>query len=263
VDGLLVLRADHAGLAPLLRIERPGVRPVQVLLLSEAQSGALSVLDFAGRKRLLISDNEVWTGPDGLHLRSTDHARFRFAVYPALARSPRSTVALGAEAGDGLFQEFALHGPEIEASVLARPLRAALPAPVVKTGGQAGGALQPPPEAWGAAAAWALELHAPPLQGDLDDLLLETDFAGDIGRLFAGSQLVDDWYYFGQPWQLGLKGLSAELRRQPLQLSVLPLRADAPIYLPPGVRPEFAGQAQLAAVRSVRLRPVYQAVVRP
>jgi hypothetical protein len=39
---------------------------------------------------------------------------------------------------------------------------------------------------------------------------------------------------------------------------VLPLRADAPIYLPREHRPDFGGQAQVAALRGVKVVPVYQ-----
>jgi len=44
---------------------------------------------------------------------------------------------------------------------------------------------------------------------------------------------------------------------------VLPLRADAPIYLPKEARPDFGGKAQLAQLRGVTITPVYKLSVRP
>jgi hypothetical protein len=44
---------------------------------------------------------------------------------------------------------------------------------------------------------------------------------------------------------------------------VLPLRADAPLYLPREQRPDFAGQPQIAALRAVRLLAVYRLSLKP
>jgi hypothetical protein len=41
-------------------------------------------------------------------------------------------------------------------------------------------------------------------------------------------------------------------------LTVLPLRADAPIYLPREHRPDFGGKPQLAELKGVKVVPVYR-----
>jgi hypothetical protein len=92
---------------------------------------------------------------------------------------------------------------------------------------------------------------------DVDSLLLDVDFTGDVARLFDGTRLVDDWYYNGQRWQFDLGNLPST-RRGPLTLTVLPLRADAPIYLPREHRPDFAGKPQLAELKAVKVVPVYR-----
>lgn len=69
--------------------------------------------------------------------------------------------------------------------------------------------------------------------------------------------MVDDWFYNGQRWQFGLRDLPARAKG-PLTLTVLPLRADAPIYLPREHRPDFGGQPQLAGLRGVKVVPVYR-----
>lgn len=49
-----------------------------------------------------------------------------------------------------------------------------------------------------------------------------------------------------------------------LQLSVLPLRADAPIYIDAAHRPNFdAGQRQVAALRDARLLAVRRVGIQP
>ena len=65
--------------------------------------------------------------------------------------------------------------------------------------------------------------------------------------------MLDDWYFNGQHWQWRL-----DKTPSPLTLSVLPLRADAPVYIDRAHRPDFKGQAQVAALRSVRVIPIYR-----
>ena len=49
-----------------------------------------------------------------------------------------------------------------------------------------------------------------------------------------------------------------------LSLSVLPLRADAPIYIDAAHRPKFAdGQSQVAELRGARLLPVRRVAITP
>jgi hypothetical protein len=45
-------------------------------------------------------------------------------------------------------------------------------------------------------------------------------------------------------------------------VSVLPLRADAPIYLPKEARPDFKGRPQVAELRGVTVTPVYLLALR-
>ncbi|MFN4116526.1 MAG: glycoside hydrolase family 35, partial [Inhella sp.] len=130
-------------------------------------------------------------------------------------------------------------------------------------GGHANAAMQPIPEAWRAAAAWTLTLPKLPLGGGVDDWLLQIDAVADMGRLFAGTRMLDDWYVNGQAWEIGVKGLGSELKSGPLRLSLLPLRADAPIYWPREHKPDFGGKPQIADLRAARLIPVYRARVHP
>ena len=122
--------------------------------------------------------------------------------------------------------------------------------------------MQPIPEAFGAAAGWSLQLPAK-LPASVDDVLLEVDFIGDIGRLFDGTRLLDDWYFNGQRWQIGLRQFSLKPGAR-LDLSVLPLRADAPIYIDAAHRPAFAsGQGQVAELRGARLLPIRRVSIAP
>lgn len=262
-DGQIVLADMQPGTTPVISIKRPGSRPVRILLLDEQQSRTLTVAEFAGRKRLLLSTQQVWEEPGGLALRSVGNPDFHLAMYPALTSAPQGSLPVRASPHDGIFQVYSMQAQPYAADAGPELLRAAQAVPPIAKGGQANGALQPVPEAWGAAATWQLKYIAPDLpKGDLDDILIEPDFVGDIGRIFAGEQMIDDWYYGGGAWQFGLRSLPDSLRHQPLSIAVLPLRADAPIYLPSNKKPSFEGKVQVAELRGVRVTPVYRAALK-
>ncbi len=263
VEGQVVFGGIQPGSTPQLTIRKPGLPVQRLLLLKQAQAQSLVVGRFAGRERLLLSESQAWFHADGLALRQVGDPVLGFAIYPPLERAPRAQPALRAAGHDGIFQRFSAQLPAHRAELGVQLLRAAGNAPPIPKGGHANAAMQPIPEAWRTAAAWTLSLPQLPQDPAIDDWLLQLDPVADMGRLFAGTRLLDDWYVNGQRWEIGLRGLGQELKAGPLRLSLLPLRADAPIYWPREHRPDFAGQAQIADLRAARLLPVYRLRVSP
>ncbi|MFG6456524.1 beta-galactosidase [Roseateles sp. BYS96W] len=250
-------------LKPGSGLQRLGVtaagRAVSVLLLSPAQAEQLNVLEIAGQRRLVFSEQQAWVADGRLQLRGVGPHPLGAAVFPALAR-PRAPGLQVRQ--DGVLQRLALPGSIPQPTLKILPTRPAGNAPRVLKGGLANAAVQPVPEAFATAATWALTLPAK-LPAQAEDVLLELDFVGDIGRVFAGTRMLDDWYYNGQHWQLGLRQFGLKPGAE-LQLSVLPLRADAPIYIDAAHRPAFAaGQAQAAELRGARLLTVRRMSISP
>lgn len=60
--------------------------------------------------------------------------------------------------------------------------------------------------------------------------LLSIEYQGDCARLYAGGKLIADNFRYGRPFLYGLWRLSDGVTE--LELRILPLQADAPIYLP-------------------------------
>ena len=256
--GKVIVDGITPGSGAAFTIRRAQAAPVTVMVLSAAQARQLSIGEVAGRRRLVLSAQQTWFDGGAIELRSRGDPAFRFAVYPAISGGLRAQGKPLAASTDGLFQSFGASVPERRLQASFTPLRSAGAAPPIQRGGHAKAALQPVPEAWRQAGAWTIALPAQSgpaqrLQG-LDDALLELDFVGDIARLFDGAAMLDDWYYSGYGWEYSLR----HTRAASLTLSVLPLRADAPIYLPRAARPDFGGQAQLAELRGVRVTPVYR-----
>jgi beta-galactosidase len=247
--GAVVVDGIRPGLDVAFTMRCPGAKPLTVIVLSQAQARQAAIGTFQGQRRLVLSDAQAYFDGGRLVLRSAGQPHVRAAVYP-----PTSLQGAGR---DGLFQVFDTTLRARDVAVTVKPLRDAQPARPVRIGGNANAAVQPDPEAFGASAAWLLDVAAASRSKDVDSLLLDVDFTGDVARLFDGTRMVDDWYYNGQRWQFDLANLQAK-RQGPLTLTVLPLRADAPIYLPREHRPDFGGKPQLAVLKAVKVVPVYR-----
>jgi len=95
------------------------------------------------------------------------------------------------------------------------------------------------------AAAWRIHLSPPPGR----DAILRFQYVGDVARFTIDGKLLTDNFYNGTPFDVGIPSDAAG---KDLQLEVLPLRKDAPIYLAPKARPDF-GQASSALNVNVEL----------
>ncbi|MBW8847560.1 MAG: beta-galactosidase [Burkholderiales bacterium] len=255
-DGVKTLSSEGGQMLP---VGKANGRAINVLLLSPEEASQLQILDLGGQRHLVFSEQQAWVADGKLQLRGPATRPLHAAVFPALAK-PHAAGLLVRQ--DGPLQHLDFKPDAAEPALAVHATRPARNAPRILKGGLAGAAQQPIPEAFATAATWSLKLPAK-LAPQAEDVLLELDFVGDIGRVFAGPRLLDDWYYNGQRWQIGLKQFGLK-PGQVLSLSVLPLRADAPIYIDRAHRPEFAdGQAQIAELRSARLLPVRHVAVTP
>jgi beta-galactosidase len=230
-------------------------KTIRLIVVSQSAARMMWVGNVAGMPRLVESKDEISFEDDGLELRATGDPNFRFGIYPALDRTPRANRPLTAAGRDGVFQVFTAAAPQRIIAANVTEIRSAGAAPPVPSGGVAGRALQPYPEDFGRAAAWSIAVPADALDGDTD-AFLNIDYQGDIARLFAGPEMLDDDYYFGALWTIGLKRFRAKLH-DPLTLTVLPLRKDAPIYLDDAVRAKLPATDQVATIKSVKIVPQY------
>jgi hypothetical protein len=236
-------------------IVRTPAKTIRLVVVSQAEARTLWVGEVAGRTRLVESPDEVSFEGAGLQLRAMGDPTFKVGFYPALARPPMAELALTPVRGDGVFQVFTASAPQKVVVATLTKTRQEGSAPPVMIGGLAQRAQQPYPEAFGRAAAWSITLPPGALDG-VADAFLEIDYRGDVARLFSGPDMLDDDYYFGRVWTIGLKRFRAALD-QPLTLTVLPLRRDAPIYLDEAVRAALPPADQVVEVRSVKLIPQY------
>ncbi len=80
------------------------------------------------------------------------------------------------------------------------------------------------------AAVYTLQLPADPTPFTLHSPLLTIRYRGDVARLYADGHLIDDNFYNGRPFCYALSRLPKGC--QQLELRILPLQPDMPVYLP-------------------------------
>ncbi|MGH8254398.1 MAG: hypothetical protein ACRES2_10155 [Steroidobacteraceae bacterium] len=255
-DGRVIVTGIRPGTQVSLTVHTRSGGNVRVLVLSESQAERLWVLPVRGKTRLILTDAQLFMDGETLQARSHGDPHLQLAVFPALGTTTHASLPLRKHASDGLFEVIdALAPAAAKTAVTVTRLREAQAVPPIAIGGPAQAALAPYPETFGKSAAWTLSVPASALQG-VGDAYMKIHYVGDIVRLFSGTELIDDAYYNGLDWEIGLKRYSA-LLEQPFTLTLLPLRQNAPIYLEPDAVPKVSVGSQIAELGSVEVVPEY------
>ena len=87
---------------------------------------------------------------------------------------------------------------------------------------------EPSDEDFDQAAVYRITL--PELPAEAKEPLMKFDYQGDCARLYANGKLIADHFQYGRPFLYGLWRLSQDTKE--LELRILPLQKDAPVYLP-------------------------------
>lgn len=251
-NGRIHVRGLRTGLhaAMVVRARSGGV--TRIVLLSKQQAEDAWRVRLDRLDRLVISAQEVYSDGDRLHLRAKGQPSFSFSVYPAFDGPPRANAPVRVVAAEGIFTRYTASMPASALRVPVSKTRDADPVgPVPKfnavTWRKVEIALAPSDSAFEGAARYRIEVPA----GALDsaaDVILEIHYVGDVARLYSGDELLNDNFYNRTPWRVSLRRYRQALTRGPLELRILPLRSDAPIYLAPGHRPAAGQRAELQRV---------------
>ena len=87
---------------------------------------------------------------------------------------------------------------------------------------------EPSDEDFDQAAVYRITL--PELPAGAKEPLMKFDYQGDCARLYANGKLIADHFQYGRPFLYGLWRLPQDTKE--LELRILPLQKDAPVYLP-------------------------------
>ncbi|HEX6557874.1 MAG TPA: beta-galactosidase [Longimicrobiales bacterium] len=257
--GRIYVRNIRPGSSPAVTLRTSSGRIVRIVVLTQQQAEDAWRFTTRGQDRLMIARQDVFLDGSTLHLRSRGDNRFAFATFPALTGR--------ASAGrDGLFSRYTAALPAARAALTVQRVRSADSVPPVPKFNAVSWrkveiALAPGDSAFERAARWQIAVPQDAFKG-VSDVFLRIHYAGDVARLYSGDELLDDNFFNGAAWSVGLKRWQTLLRDRPLELRILPLRKDAPIFIQPGYWPAvFPGNGQIADVKSVEVVPEYELTV--
>jgi beta-galactosidase len=238
---------------------------VRLLLFTRQQAEDAWKATFDGAPHLLLTANDFYADKDNIYLQSRGEPRFTFSVTPPLQQPPHGTSPIRATGSSANASEFDALLPAVHFAPIDRKLRSAGPIPPVKLGPPlswrpVGVAEAPADNEFDQAAEWQITVP-PDALAHLNNIFLQVTYQGDIARISSNGKLLDDNFYNGTPWTLGLKRFLRAGPLETLDLSILPLRKDAPIYLQQQAWPTFPHTGQVDRLKSIAWVPEYQLVM--
>jgi beta-galactosidase len=262
----------HTGDLNILQDFTPGTRPVATFHQADGASVQIVVLDsqdalrlwkgnFEGRERVFLTGANLVLDGNDLRVTSTNRADLNFAIYPAPDSLQSSGHKLKGKT-DGIFQRFVPPAPDGRAfSVSTSQIKKPGPLRKISLGTIAQPVAAAPVDAdFSAAAVWIVTL---PKNIDLtNDPLLRIHYIGDVARVMLNGKFITDDFYNGNAFDIGLRRHAPETLTGKLEVAILPLQKDAPIYMADKARPEFGAANGIAKIQSVEIIPRYQSAAR-
>jgi hypothetical protein len=268
-SGVLYVTGIQPGVSSSIDVISSEGKSLRFVVLTAQEAEDAWKVRIAGSDRLLITGQDFFADPDAqpgrIWLRSLANPHFEFSITPPTSAPFQATVPLNSAAATDRVAGFTAEVPHWNVTLQSTQIQAAGEAPPVKKGpaqdwrpqvvAQAPSAGDPPQ-----AAKWSIAVPAGGLKG-LSELFLEVRYEGDLARLSANHKLLDDDFYNGKPWMVGLARFLAPDGSGNFELSILPLRKDAPVYFEFAEPPQFAPNGQIDKLDSLRLVPDYQLVI--
>lgn len=93
----------------------------------------------------------------------------------------------------------------------------------------------------------------------LNDVFLSVDYTGDKAQAMLDGRLMADHFYYGAPWEIGLKRFAKQLKDHPIYLFFHALRKDAPCldYFKDKM-PPFGDKNEYLTINSLTVIPEYK-----
>ncbi|HWA09751.1 MAG TPA: beta-galactosidase [Opitutaceae bacterium] len=242
----------------------------QILVLPRNQALLLAKTTLGDHERLVLSPGNLYFDGSQIHVSARDSADLKVGIFPV----PQSTGdTFVAAAREGVFQQYVLRAafqsilprekmgaPAAVEITAVKPAAPSAPAKL-NPNPRRHVAMEPDDADFARAAEWNLRV-SPGSSGVLASrAFLEISYVGDVARLYVGDRFDNDNFYKGTPWEIALWRFTPEELSRGLDLKILPLRADTPLYLAAGMRPDFPGGADALQLKSVKVVREYEAVL--
>ena len=251
----LVASRVPPGRKPALEIATPDGR-LQIVLLDNADSLALWKGNWQGRDRVFLSKAGVVLDGESIRLTSTDRDDLNLGIYPAPERITFNGKSLRPK-NDGIFHRFTPDKPKsVSLQAAFENIQPAGPPRDIPLGKIKEAVAAAPEDAdFTNAAVWKIKLPTNTPLGV--DPILRLNYVGDVARVLLNGKLLTDDFYNGNPFEVGLRRYAPEILAGDLQVAILPLRKDAPVYLAKQAQPDFGNANSVAALRGLQIIPRY------
>ena len=251
------------GLNHVIQLRRGKGPEVRLILLSGREAEDAWKTNIDGSMHLLETEQDFFTDEESFVLQSEGDPRCDFSLFPVTHDSFKLVAGNLAVHGDGGMTHYTGSVPQVHPKIRLEKLRDAGNAPPVKLGPvlswrTLGVAMAPQDPEFERAAKWAISVPRNLQSSTLNNIFLKIVYTGHVARLSAHGDLLEDDFYNGIPWTIGLRRFIPKMGDEPLELSILPLRRDAPIFLEIRRQPSFGDKNQIVDLKSAALIPQYK-----
>jgi len=194
-----------------------------------------------------------------LRLETDDPKNMRVSIYPPPPQPPTVDGVQVTAQSEGIFTEYSASVPAKHIDVIVRQTQAAGLARPMRIGSKKKPV--PPSDAdFDSAGVWQVTVPRDALEG-VADVRLRVTYAGDVARAYVGDRLIDDDFYYGQPWEIGLKGFASDVFDAGITLKILPTPKGSPIYIQDDDRPRLRADRSEAGFDGAELLNVEPQIV--
>ena len=251
------------GLSHVIRIRRGKKPEVRLILLSEREAENAWKINVDGYTHLLETEQDFFTNERSFVLQSEGDPHCAFSLFPVIHNAFKLVGGNLNLHGVGETMHYTGSVPDEHPEIKLEKLGEAGLAPPIKLGPplswrRKGVAMAPQDSEFERAAMWTISAPHNPQSSTISNVLLTIAYTGDVARLSAHGELLDDNFYNGTPWTIGLRRFLSKMGDEPLALSILPLRRDAPIFLESRFQPSFEDKSQIVDLKSATLIPQYR-----
>ena len=238
---------------------------VNLVLLPQPQAEQLWRTDDSS---ILLSTRADFFSGDGAWTFESGQPEIEFGVFGSDAKPENSNAAVQSLGKEGILRNYRVALRPIELHPKVTKLRESEPRSPWKFGAALDWRPTPTPLApdnadFEAAAVWKIAIPPLPPSADISDAFLNISYQGDVARLYEGRQLIDDNFWNGVSWTVGLREVDPGWRSHAttLELRILPLPQKYPMYLEEDGKLHFSPSGLAGPSAEVQLVPQYRLVL--
>lgn len=208
----------HPGKSPVeITLSQSHSHPsVRIVLLSRSAAEHIWTID--GSPDLVSTPDQYYSDHATLHLLSDGKPVFRFGV---LGPDIPSSLKPVHSSRNSLFHQFMVRVKPTHPTLHVKFLHAAQPQTLSAVQLKRPVPLAPTGKDFTHAAAWKIHISWPPV-ADLSNIFLNVPYTGDVARLYDGKRLLDDNFWNGTTWQIGMLPWRNRISKGSLRLLILP-----------------------------------------